>query len=286
MTRGRVIFRVKEGKLLRGASAMVSPADRGLLYGDGLYETLRCYRGKPFRSDDHLRRLERGAEVLGLSLGGWTIGDIGGFVKDAVRAAGWQSCRARLTITRGEVKGDWRDPTAVGEPTILIEVNPLQDEREQHAISLATVAIRRDERSPLSNIKSLNYLPSILARAEARTAGADDGLMLNTLGQVAEVSSSNIFALFGDELATPPVSAGVLPGIARLTVLEISSACGLRSAEKPLTTTDLRIADAVFITNSIREIVAVGRIDDHAFPEPGRTIENLHARYRAAAAQV
>ena len=262
MSSDKLVFRVKEGNLVHGAEAMVSPADRGLLYGDGLYETMRCYRGKPFRLDDHLARLRHGAEVLALDV------DTAAFrtlIAEAVRAAGHESCRVRLTVTRGEVKGDWRDASAVGEPTVLIEVNALSSETELRSVSLATVSICRDESSPLCNIKSLNFLPSILARMEAKAAGADDALMLNTLGQVAEVSSSNIFALFGSELVTPPVSAGVLPGIARMTVLELAPSLGLRPVERTLMADELAGADEVFITNSIREIVGVAELDKRRY---------------------
>lgn len=283
MSSDRTIFRVRGGKLLRGAATRISPIDRGLLYGDGLYETMRCYWGKLFRLDDHLARLARGAEVLDLELGARAIAKFQKMIPEAVRITGHQSCRVRLTVTRGEVKGDWRDASAVGEPTVLIEVNQLPDDPELRSVTLATVSIRRDERSPLSNIKSLNFLPSILARAEARRLGADDALMLNTLGQVAEASSSNIFAVFGDELVTPPVEAGILPGIVRLTVLELAPSLGLRPVERTLLPADLIEADEVFITNSVREVVRVAVLDGHRFAEASEVTQGMHQAYRASA---
>jgi len=283
MSSDRAIFRVRGGKLLRGAAARVSPSDRGLLYGDGLYETMRCYRGNPFRLDDHLARLVRGAEVLSLDLDSRAIAEFRKLIPEAVRITGHQSCRVRLTVTRGEVKGDWRDASAVGEPTVLIEVNPLPDDEELRSVTLATVSIRRDEQSPLSNVKSLNFLASILARAEARRLGADDALMLNTRGEVAEASSSNIFAVFGDELVTPPVQAGILPGIARLSILELAPSLGLRPVERTLLPTDMLEADEVFITNSVREVVRVAALDGHGFAGAGGVGQRIRQAYRVSA---
>jgi branched-chain amino acid aminotransferase len=186
----------------------------------------------------------------------------------------------RVTLTRG-VGGHPFDLRLTGDTTLAIQVRPLEPMGDAlpAGVSVVTAIVRRNETSSLSRIKSLNCLDNILARAAAQGAGYDDALFLNTQGRVAEATSSNVFAMVGGELVTPPPSEGLLPGIARAVVMEL-----IPVVERPLTRDDLADADEVFITNSVTEVVPVTTFDDDPVGtgDPGPMTRAIHAAYRAA----
>ncbi|TAK56459.1 MAG: branched-chain amino acid aminotransferase, partial [Dehalococcoidia bacterium] len=149
--------------------------------------------------------------------------------------------------------------------------------------SAVVADVRRNETSPLSRLKTLNYLNNLLARRAARAAGADEALFLNTRGDVAEGAASNVFIVRGRELLTPPASAGALPGIARATVLELAPTLGLTPRESTLTLDSIRTADEAFLTNSLMEVLPLVRLDGApiAGGRPGSATQSLRAAYRA-----
>ncbi len=253
----RMFWKIVDDKHVLSSDFRISPLDRGFLYGDGLFETILCIKNKAIWLNKHISRLRLGSDILKINLDTDLIREK---INEIVGQSPYPISRLRLTVTRGDVSSDWRSLSCPSGPNIIIELMHIE-KTDHKTVSLASVPIRRDEKSPLSKIKSLNYLPSIIAVAQARELGADDAVMLNTLGEVAESSSSNIFALFGDELVTPPIESGILPGITREIVLEIAPKARLKSREKRLFIDELKEADEIFITNSIKGIVCVSALD-------------------------
>ncbi|WNM09781.1 aminotransferase class IV [Komagataeibacter nataicola] len=186
------------GQVLSPAEARIDPADRGLLLGDGLFETMRVADGAVRHFTLHMERLAHGAGVLMLPPP--DTDRIAQAVHDLLAASGLQSGSLRLTLTRGPGPRGLLPPPRV-QPTLLLAAAASLPPATP--VRLVTATHRRDEESVLSRIKSLNYLPSILARMEAASLGADDALLLNRAGHVAETSASTLVAVIGGELLTP-----------------------------------------------------------------------------------
>jgi len=275
------------GHLVRADAPAVSPLDRGFLYGDGLFETVRAYRGKPFLLDDHLARLAASSAELRITEELDTARIARG-VAELLEANGLADADAylRITLTRGLHTGALTlEPAA--EPTVTVVARPLHlppPERCERGVALVTATVRRNADSPLPRHKTLNYLESLLAKTEAKDAGADDALLLDTRGQVAEAASSNLFAVRDGALATPPVEAAILPGITRREVLRLARELGLDAAERPVQSDELLAADELFLTNAIVEVLPVRSLDGHPIGEgrPGPLTRRLHAAYRDA----
>jgi branched-chain amino acid aminotransferase len=251
------------GAIVEGADARISVLDHGLLYGDGIFEGMRVYAGKVFRLSDHLRRFENGARAIGLELPG-DADFIGKVVLETARAFGQREAYIRLIATRG--RGALGvDPTTCHDPQLICIVTSISlypEEKLARGIDLVTASLRRpcaDAVDPA--IKSLNYLNSVLAKREARLRGADEALILNRAGMVAEASVANVFVVQDGSLATPPVTDGALPGITRASVLEIAGDLGLPASERTLGRFDLLSADEVFLTGSGARIVPVATLD-------------------------
>ena len=233
------------GVLLAASEARIDSADRGFTLGDGVFETLRAISGEPQYVDQHLARLRHGASVLGIGL---AYSDE--TLADALRViAGNADCALRLTLTRGPMARGLL-PTGIGVSTVLITAGALP------LLSPVRVMIarstRRCELSPLSRIKSLNYLDNIIARREADQAGFDDAILLNTVGMVAGASAANLFLLRDGNWVTPRVSDGALPGLARGRLLAAHQA-----SETSVTPQDLSKAPSAFLINSLgRRIIS------------------------------
>lgn len=239
------------GAIAEAAGARIDPADRGVLYGDGLFEIIAFRKGKARRLAAHLARLKAGATALGIPL---ALDDAALEDRIATTAAanGIVNGALRVTLTRGPADDGIALPAAP-RPTLLIaaiEVPSLDPAR----VIVATVT-RRNELSPLSRFKTLNYLDNVIARDEAAQAGADDALLLNTRGRVAGGSSSNIFLLVNGGLITPPVDEGALPGVARADVIRLTHA-----EEKPVTLETLSRASEIFLTCAfgVRPVIRIG----------------------------
>jgi branched-chain amino acid aminotransferase len=235
----------------------IDPADRGLLLGDGVFDTLAAFRRVPFAGARHLERLVAQACEIGIDIdprsvrAGW----------DAVLAASTLDAAViRTTVTGGTAAGGlW--PRDGGAPTLMVTVSPWPRHLFEHPVRLATSGIVRNAGSPTARLKAVGYLDNILAAREAAAAGADEAMLLNGAGRVASTTIANIFALASDRLMTPPGADGVLAGITRGLVLETAVAAGLDAAERSLTPAELVEADSVFITNSVRFIRPVLSID-------------------------
>ena len=250
------------GRIVPIEQARVGVLDRGLLYGDGLFETIRVRAGQCARLERHLERLHAGAGTLrfGNVLDGFDFHSMIRSVLDANRLV---DARVRLAVTRGESAGAGRIGGSDGPPTIIITSDPLvPDPPEPADVIIAT--IRRDESSPLARIKSLNYLPSILGRIEAEDAGADDAILLNTSGMISDGTVGNVFLVKGDSLVTPSLDQGPLPGTVRAELIELAPKLGLQMAERTVSPDELAEADEVFFTNAIQLVRSVRSVGGSA----------------------
>lgn len=273
------------GELIPADRPLWPGDERGLLYGDGLFETMRAYGGHVFRLTDHLRRLHEAAAHLAIA----PLPDaatLAGTVENLL-AANNLSARhdagdayLRITVTRGR-GGAPADLHAAGTPSVLMTTRRFDGygaELYTRGMRLATSDIRRNDTSPLSRLKTLNYLDSILARARALEGGYDEALMQNTRGAVAEAASANIFAVSEDgAILTPPVSDGLLPGITRAVVMELAEV-----TEVSMMPDCLAAAREVFLTNSLMEIMPVTAIDGEPVGDgqPGPVTRQLMQRFR------
>lgn len=242
------------GSLVHRSQVSISALDYGFLYGYGLFETMRTYGGKAFRLDRHLSRLESSAEVLGIRV---DVGDLKNAVDDVLHANNLSDARIRITVSIGE--GEMvPDPATCKKPTVLVMAGAYRsypDEVYKRGFKAIISLVCRNSKSVISGIKSANYLESMLARQEARKAGADEAICLNERGLVAEASMSNIFLVKNGILKTPSVDSGILPGITREAVLEIAPGLGIEIREGEITLEELIGADEAFLTNSLIEVM-------------------------------
>lgn len=268
------------GELVPTASAKVSVLDRGLLYGDGLFETMRAHAGRVFRLAQHLGRLRQGAEVLGIHIP-HTDEDLRTAVTEALVGNALSEASVRLAVTRGTGIGP---VPAESELTVFIvarEFMPYDEELYRRGMTAITATETRNERSRLWQVKSANYLQSILARMEAARSGAHEAILLNTRGYVAEASTSNIFAVKDNALTTPSLNSGVLPGITRSAVIDLAKQAGLDVTERTMPPDDLLAADELFLTNSLMQIMPLTELDGQPIGSgrPGPVTRRLAEAY-------
>lgn len=259
-----------DGRFVAPEDAKVSVLDHGLLYGDGIFEGIRIYGGKVFRLPDHLHRFETAAKAVGIALpGGLT--EIERVVLETARAFGQTEGYLRLIVTRG-VGELGVDPTTCSDPTVICIADGIRlfaPEKLARGLDMVTSSYRRPAADALDpRVKSLNYLNNVLAKREAKLRGADEALILNHAGLVAEASVANVFVVSKGVLVTPPVTDGSLAGITRDSVLQIAKALGIESRECHLGRFDLLGADEVFITGSGARVVPIATLD-------GQQIGNL-----------
>ena len=269
------------GSLIPRSQASISALDYGFLYGYGLFETMRAYGGRVFRLDNHLRRLARSAEVLGLPIGTLNLEDA---VMDTIQANQLSEARIRIAISIGE-GGMVPDPSTCNRPTVLIlagHYQPYPEEVYQKGFRAVVSSIRRNSGSPLSRLKSANYLESLLARQDARAAGVNEALCLNEKGFLAEASMSNIFLVTNGILRTPGQESGILPGITRETILELASPLGINTLEDNIRLDELSQAEEAFLTNSLIEVMPLTELEGKPIGSgrPGPVTERLTAAYR------
>ncbi|CAG1009866.1 branched-chain amino acid aminotransferase [Myxococcaceae bacterium] len=272
-----------DGKVVEGAEAKIPVNDHGLLYGDGLFEGIRVYGGRVFRLDLHLSRLAAGARALGIALPGG-VGALRAIVLETARAFGASEAYVRLLVTRGEGPLGV-DPTTCPSPRILCIVDAIRlypAEQLARGLDLVTVSLRRPPADVLDpRVKSLNYLNSVLAKLEAKRRGADEALILNLEGRVAEASVANVFVVRDGRLATPPPADGALEGITRRSVLELAARLGFPAEERSLGRADLFAADEAFLTGTGARIVAIRSLDqaELASKPPGPVTRSIDAAF-------
>lgn len=279
----------KNGQMVGAAEAVVSVFDHGLLYGDGCFEGLRFYGRRPFRLDRHLQRLRRSLRALAITIP-YSDSDLSRAVAGCIEHSGQEQGYLRILVTRGE--GDLGlNPANCRSPSVFILASALaivSDERRREGVTLITSSIKRVVGSGLDpRVKTLNYLHSVLARAEANAANADEAILLNQFGHVAECSAENIFVFDGQYLLTPPLQDGALGGITRETVIELAAACNVPFREQSMTTYDLYNASECFLCGSGARLIPVRSVDGRAIAQcPGEIYQQVVAGYEGLIREV
>jgi branched-chain amino acid aminotransferase len=274
------------GEITPAEEARVSVLDNGFTFGDAVYETLRTYGGRPFHLDRHLERLRRSAERLAIPL---PAGDTLARHLDALLACAANSeSYIRIIVTRGRGDISYHFDRVKG-PTVVMVVKPLAPlpaSYHTEGVPVILSSVRRNSpRSLDPAIKSCNLLNNILAMREAQAKGAFEPVMLNEMGEVAETASANLFLVKDGALLTPPLEAGILPGVTRHLVLELAAGLALPVREEPVAVKDLLAADEVFITSTLKEVLPVATIDGRPVGagRPGPVTLRLLAAVRAYA---
>jgi branched-chain amino acid aminotransferase len=292
------VFVNVNGRTSPERDATISVLDHGFLYGEGVYETLRTYNRRPLLFDRHMRRLRKSAEMLRLPVP-FTDAELEERIDQTIAVArpSWPVDRPdayiRVLLTRGVGELTY-NPSACPEPTLVIIVKrfPAPPERTfTEGIRVSLVSVRRNHPDALNPaIKSNNLLNNALAMQEALRRGADEALMQNQAGELAECSQSNFFVVRRGAVLTPPLSAGLLPGITREFVLELAAGLGVLAEETPLTPEDLETADEAFITGTTREVTPVVAVDAQPVgagvpgPVSRRLLDAFRAQVRALTA--
>jgi len=239
--------------------------DRGLHLGDGLFETVLVRDGSPRFLAEHLARMRRSADALGLrvpeAFREWIDAEVPGAWAEAGRPG---RAALRVVLTRGVWEG--LEPADGAPPGVVLALRPLDEEPPATRTAVVVDAPRIDPSHPLAGHKTLSWMAQVEARRRARAAGADVALLRTIEGDVAEADAANVFVVVDGAPATPPVDRGVLPGVTRAQVLGAARALGMAAQERRLTEADLSAATEVFLTSSLAGVVGVTRIGDRALP--------------------
>jgi branched-chain amino acid aminotransferase len=274
-----------DGKWCDRSTAMISVYDHGLLYGDGVFEGIRAYGGKIFRLMEHLERLYDSAKAICLSIP-LSRDELVATTEEALRRSGIHEAYIRHIVTRGV--GDLGlDPRKCPRPTLMIIVDTIKLWPEQvyeaglNVVTAGTPIPQRESLSP--RVKSLNYLAHILAKLEGINAGADEVIMLDSAGFVAEGSGQNIFVVKHGRLRTPPPHAGILRGVTRDVVIELATKAGYTVDESMMNRSDIYTADEAFLTGTATEIVAMRQLDGRVIGsgKAGPVTRDLRSRFQA-----
>lgn len=231
-------------------------SNRGLLYGDGLFETIRIDQGVACHITRHLERLFESAAYIEMTLPGEA--DIRDWISQYLRAVGADRCALRLTATRGNGDGISARDSAL--PTVLLHTRRMPPEPDPSGETLAIARAQFQAPRLGRRLKSLDYLPAVVSHRELTRQGVREGVLLSSDGELMEGTVSNLFGVIDGVLRTAPVARGVLPGTTRSRVMEAAVDCGLEVTEQPLTMRELGRAQEVFYTNALRGIVPVRSI--------------------------
>jgi len=269
------------GQIIPSEKAVISIFDHGFLYGDGIYETMRSYNGVVFKIEEHIKRLQKSASLISLSLP-FSEEILKRDIYETLHANSLLNAYIRITISRG--KGDIGiDPELCKKPTIVIitkEFNGYPERLYKEGIKLIIAKTRRNHKNALNpQIKSLNFLNNILAKIEAKKEGAYEALMLNVYGKIAEGTISNVFFIKDNTIMTPSTKCGILNGITRQTVIEMIKKENLNLKLGFYTKEDIYSADEVFITNTTMEIMPVSMIDKKKY-KVGKYTNKLRKLYK------
>jgi branched-chain amino acid aminotransferase len=272
------------GKLVQARNAKISVADRGFLYGDGLFETMRCYNGRVFKLDEHLARLFDSGKILKIKIS-YSKENLKKTVCKILAANSLKDASIRITITRGEGAFALSNKDLKLIPNVVITAKRFSGypvERYLRGISVRISDIAQDESLALSKAKTLNFLNHIMARLAAQEKGFDDAILMNRKGFVAEAATSNVFLVKKGIIATPSLDSGILAGITRGVVIKITKGFGLIVSQKKISRKELTNADEVFITSSLAELMPVVKVDNFKIGsgKPGPIVKLLHAAYR------
>jgi branched-chain amino acid aminotransferase len=273
-----------DGKFLDKENAKISVYDHGLLYGDGVFEGIRVYRGRIFECEAHLRRLFDSARAIRLAPP-FNGEELKAAMEQAVKINNFSDCYIRLVITRG-VGYLGLNPNKCPTPSVFIIADTIElypPEMYDKGMSIITSTVVRTHPNSLSpRIKSLNYLNNILAKIEAADAGVPEAVMLNQEGNVAECTGDNVFIIRAGEVQTPTTSDGILEGVTRGVMLQLCGKLSIPCIEKSLQRHDLYIADECFLTGTAAEVVPVTKIDGRpiGMGNPGPITRRLIEAFR------
>jgi branched-chain amino acid aminotransferase len=273
-----------DGKWYDRETATVSVYDHGLLYGDGVFEGIRIYGGKIFKLAEHLERLYDSAHAIWMTVP-MPREELAAVTEEAVRRSGIQEGYIRHIVTRGV--GDLGlDPRKCPRPSIIIIVDTIKlwpEETYETGLKVVTAGTPIPHRESLSpRVKSLNYIAHILAKIEGTQAGADEVLMLDSAGSVAEGSGQNLFIAKHGILSTPAVYAGILKGVTRDVVIELARGAGYEVRETMLNRYDVYTADEAFFTGTAAELVGIRQVDGRVIGsgKQGPITKDLRARFQ------
>lgn len=266
------------GNFVPEADAVVPLNDRGFLLGDGLFETMRVTNGKPFRLAQHLERLTRGADFLKIKLP-FTPREIQKFAAQLIGQNPLTEAILRVTLTRGVGTRGYA-VNGAHNPTLAMTLHPLPPSNPDEPLqwSLITSSFRIPAGDTLASFKTTSKVLNVLARAEAEEKGADEALLVNTNGEVAETAGGNVFWIYHDRICTVPTGRGVLPGITRAVVLEICQSLGLETNKRVIKPEQLRQAEGIFITQSAFGVVPVAAFDGQPVA-PSPLVDQIGSAY-------
>lgn len=271
------------GKVIAADKARISIFDRGFMYGDGVFETMRCYAGAVFKIDEHMARLERSLRKIRIRPP-YSKSHLKSAIYDLLEANKLKSAYVRITITRGEGRFGIEHKDKLKPNTVIVakEFGGYPRRILEKGISCRVVDTRQNERSILSGIKSLNFLNYIMARFEAKDRASDEAIVLNTKGYVTEAVTSNVFIVKGPSIATPSIASGALPGITRSVIMKLAKKLDIKISEKAISYKELLNAREVFLTNSLAEVLPVIRIGRKKIGRglPGDITKLLHLSYQ------
>jgi branched-chain amino acid aminotransferase len=276
-----------DGELRPREAATISVFDHGLLYGDGVFEGIRIYDRRIFRLEAHLERLYESARAIALDMP-LAPAEMATAVRRTVRENREENGYIRLIVTRGV--GDLGvDPRRCERPTVIIIVTDIQvypPPLYAAGIRVITAATRQVSHEALDpRVKSLNYLKNVLAKIDAARAGAEEAIMLNQDGFIAECSADNLFVVRGSTLLTPSPQDGALEGITRGAILSLAAEAGVDAREARLTRFDVHTASECFLTGTGAEVMPVVEVDGRRIGDgtPGPLTRRLHDAFHALA---
>ncbi len=266
------------GRYVPVAQAKISLTDQGVLYGHGVFDTMRAYGGTVFRLAEHLDRLIANGAEAGIAIQGKREA-IAQAVAGVLRRNRLADARIRVTVTAGP-GGDGPMLPAKGPPNIFVTCAELAPQLPKGYRAVIASA-RRSSTSKTGRLKSTNYLESLLARAEAKSKGADEAIFLNERGAVAEGSASNVFFVRRGTLCTPSLECGILAGVTRAVVLRLAREAGMRVHEGAFQRAALAGAEEAFLTNAVIEVMPVLTLDGQSIGsgKPGEATRRLQRAY-------
>jgi branched-chain amino acid aminotransferase len=271
-----------DGALVQETEARISPFDHGLLTGDGVFETLRVYRGEPYCWRRHYERLSRSASGMGLAIP--PDGALRRAALDLIAANRLTDARLRITVTGG--------PSPLGSergrvtPTLILAASEVPPPGPATPVAVVTVPWPRNERGALAGLKTISYGENVRALAVAKEAGAGEAIFSNTRGELCEGTGTNVFVVTGGVLRTPPEDSGCLMGVTRALILELAERLAIAAEETTLPLSAAATADEAFISSSTREIQAISRVDGNPLPvAPGPVTTLLADAFRRMVAE-
>jgi len=272
------MFAFLNGQIVPEDKAVVPVNDRGFLYGDGLFETIRVCRGRAFRLTQHLERLAQGTQFLKIKLP-FAPPDLQRHVQELIARNQVAEAILRITLSRGVGERGYL-PRGANQPTLAMTVHPAPvfDPEQAAEWTLITSSHRVPAGDALAGFKTANKLVNVLARMEAEEKKANEALLLNTKDEVVEAASSNLFWIQAGRIFTPALSGGLLPGITRTVTFEIGRRRQMPVTERAIKPEGLSRADGVFLTQSVFGVVAIGALDGLSLPVPA-LIHQLHRAY-------